>query len=126
MRKAASDRRPARWIRRRPASAAANSADSETGYDPGDMQQHTALLEATYRHIHAVRAGALVVFHASFACEVTILMRKHCEVDLFNLTFGKEDPPLSATRGRAARIMGSGLFQAEVDSGRRHRRRQRR
>jgi len=99
-----------------------------TGYDTDDMQQHTPLLDATYRHIHAVRAGALVVFHASCACAVAILMRKASEVDLFNLTFGKEVPaavshaPRDAD-GRAARIMGLGLFRAEAGSGGQHKRR---
>lgn len=96
--KAAPHPRPARSIQRRPASDAANSTVSETGYDPSDMQQHAALLEATYRHIHAIRDdAALVVFHASCACEVAILMRKHTQVDLFNLTFGKENPLLTPT-----------------------------
>ena len=93
---AAGQRPPAGSVRRRPASDATHSADSRTGYDPHDMQQHTALLEATYRHIHAIRDdAALVVFHACCACEVAILMRKHTQVDLFNLTFGKEDLPLT-------------------------------
>jgi hypothetical protein len=75
------------------------------------MQQHTPLPDATYRRIHAFRAGALVVFHASCACEVAILMRKASEVDLFNPTFGKEVPAAVShaprdAGGRAARIMG--------------------
>jgi hypothetical protein len=94
---AAAAARPAPSVRTLRASDAADSTESSTGYDPKDIRQHTALLEATYQHIHAIRDdAALVVFHACCACEVAILMRKHSGVDLFNLTFGKE-APLSPT-----------------------------
>ena len=84
---------PAQSVRHIPASAAADNAASATGYDPQDMRQHTALLEATYQHINAIRDdAALVVFHACCACEIAILMRKHSQADLFNLAFTKEAP----------------------------------
>lgn len=87
---------PAQSPRNMRVSAAASNAESGTGYDPQDTRQHTALLEATYLHIYAVRDDpALVVFHGCCACEVAILMRKHSQVDLFNLTFGKGSPPLT-------------------------------
>ena len=89
---------PARSTRSVRVCDAGNEAPSSTGYDPNDRRQHTALLEATYRHIHAIRDdAALIVFHACCACEVAILMRKHSGVDLFNLTFAKGNPPLSPT-----------------------------
>jgi hypothetical protein len=90
--------KPARSPRIAWTSDAADNAPSTTGYDPDDRRQHAALLEATYRHIHAIRdEAALVVFHACCACEVAILMRKHSQVDLFNLTFAKGEPSLSPT-----------------------------
>ena len=87
---------PAQSARNIPASPATDIAEPGTGYDPRDMRQHTALLEATYRHIDAIRDdAALVVFHACCACEIAILMRKHSQADLFNLAFDKDSPPLT-------------------------------
>ena len=93
---AAGSMQPAPSARNVVASAGTDVAEPATGYDPRDMRQHTALLEATYRHINSIRDdAALVVFHACCACEIAIVMRKHSQVDLFNLAFEKGSPPLT-------------------------------
>jgi hypothetical protein len=74
------------------------AAEPSSHYNPDNMRQQIALLEAIYENICARRDDAEVLeLYAGLACELVICVRDAVQIDLGTLAFPIEMPPLAAS-----------------------------